>query len=130
MGEEEQGEEEEGSQGEEEGENEEEEELTPEPSTTTSLLLTTEAVVANPSRARMEELQSIYQLKPNSLRWAAVSSLVDVITQEFPSMEDRIARLFQQQENLLERSFSKKRWRKSKKAFKRALRIMKGQGEL
>merc|ERR1712187_963488 len=115
--------------GEEEGENEEEGELTPEPSTTAPLLLTTEPVVANPSRARMEELQSIYQRKPNALRWAAVSSLVDLIMQEFPSMEDRIARLFQQQQNLLERSHSKKRWRKSKKAFKRALRIMRSQGE-
>lgn len=98
--------------------------------TTTSLLLTTEAVVANPSRARMEELKSIYQRKPNSVRWSAVSSLVDTIMLEFPNMEANIATLFEEQRSTLERSFSKKRWKKSKKAFKRAWKTMKSQGEL
>merc|ERR1712187_220579 len=98
--------------------------------TTTPTTTSNSGNVANPSRARMEELRSIYQRKPNALRWAAVSSLVDVITQEFPNMEARIARRFQQQQNLLERSFSKKRWKKSKKAFKQAQKIMKNLGEL
>merc|ERR1719499_2300270 len=102
--------------------------------TTTTLSTTTttsnSGIVGNPSRARMEELQSTYQRKPNALRWAAASSLVDAIVQEFPSMQARVARKFQQQQNLLQRSFSKRRWRTSKKAFKQVMRIMRNQGEL
>merc|ERR1712156_1041639 len=75
-----------------------------EPATTTSELLTTETVVANPSRARMEELKSIYKRKPNAMRFAAVSSLVDVIVQEFPNMEVNIAEQFEKMQSFLERS--------------------------
>jgi len=78
----------------------------------------------------MEELKSIYRRKPNLMRWAAVSSLVDVIMQEFPNMEANIADEFETQQSFLERAYLKKHWKKSKKAFKRAWKIMKRQGEL
>jgi len=111
---------------EEESENEEEETaLTPELTTTTSRLLTTEAVVANPSSAQMEELWSIYRLRPSRESWTAAARLVEEMLQQYLHMDASIAALFEQQQSLLQRSFSRNRWRKAKRACKRARKVLK-----
>jgi len=92
---------------------------------TTSRLLTTEPVLVHPSRAWMKKLRTIYQRKPHSRRWTALSSLVGAIVQEFPNMDPLVGKQFEQQQSLLERSFTKSRWRKAKKAFQRAWKIVK-----
>jgi len=111
---------------EEESQNEEgETALTPEPTTTTSRLLTTEAVVANPSSAQMEELWSIYRLRPSRESWIAAARLVEEMLQQYLHMDASIATLFEQQQSLLQRPFSRNRWRKAKRAFKRARKVLK-----
>merc|ERR1712187_351472 len=118
---------------EDEGE-EEEDENTSEPTTYTSPLLTTviptEPVEENPSRERMQELKSMYQRRPNFKRWTAIAMFVDVILEEYPFMQERVAKQFGQQQSIFQREYTKKLYKKAKKAFKRARKIMRKQGEL
>merc|ERR1712187_412336 len=124
----------EGDQEEEYEDEEEEGENTSEPTTYTSRLLTTviptEPVEENPSRERMQELKSMYQRRPNFKRWTAIATFVDVVLEEYPFMQERVAKQFGQQQSIFQREYTKKLYKKAKKAFKRARKIMRKQGEL